>query len=59
LCTLLFLSHYHEQQVADGAAVLAGFGYEGKDPTSGKNKWDGVNNIDIIAFETAEVSCYS
>jgi hypothetical protein len=36
--------------------VLAGFGYEGKDPTTGKNKWDGVNNIDIIAFETAEVS---
>jgi hypothetical protein len=36
-------------QVADGAAVLCGFGYDGTD------KWNGVNNMDILDFEFAEV----
>lgn len=42
-------------QVADGAAVSCGFGYEGTD-AGGNPKWNGVNNVDILGFEFAEVS---
>ncbi|KAG5188593.1 MBOAT, membrane-bound O-acyltransferase family-domain-containing protein [Tribonema minus] len=47
------MKYYFAWKVADGAAVLCGFGYEGTDD-NGKPKWNGVNNMDIIDFETAE-----
>ncbi|CAM9733108.1 unnamed protein product [Phaeothamnion confervicola] len=52
---LLFVRvrYYFAWQVADGGAVLAGFGFEGYDE-KGRPKWDGVSNMDIWAFETSQ-----
>jgi lysophospholipid acyltransferase len=47
--------YYFAWKVAEGGAILAGFGYEGSDPKTGKPNWTGVSNMDIIGFETASV----
>jgi hypothetical protein len=46
---------YFVWKVAEGGAVLGGFGFEGFDPTSGKEiGWQGAENIDIVAVEAAD-----
>jgi len=40
--------YYFAWKCGEGAYNMAGFGYEGKD------NWGGCNNMDIIAFETAQ-----
>ncbi|RYY82690.1 hypothetical protein EON63_12860 [archaeon] len=53
--------YYFAWKVAEGASILGGFGFEGyevKKTDDGKEKhvakgWAGVENIDIVAFETA------
>lgn len=46
--------YYAVWKMAEGACVLAGFGYNGQDSKSGKARWDASSNIDIWAYETGE-----
>lgn len=44
---------YFAWKVAEGASTLGGFGFEGFDDKTGNAKgWKGVENIDIVGFET-------
>ena len=46
--------YYFAWKVAEGSCQLAGFGFEGFDPATGRAKgWGGVTNIDIFSFETS------
>ena len=47
------LKYYFAWKVAEGASVLAGFGFEGYDKEDKVVGWSGVENIEILAFETA------
>jgi hypothetical protein len=44
---------YFAWKVAEGASILGGFGFEGYTPEGKPIGWKGVENIDIIGFETA------
>ena len=44
---------YFAWKVAEGASVLAGFGFEGFGDNGKEIGWKGVENIDIIGFEQA------
>ncbi|KAI8349248.1 MBOAT, membrane-bound O-acyltransferase family-domain-containing protein, partial [Mortierella sp. GBAus27b] len=46
--------YYAVWKMAEGACVLAGFGYNGQDPKTGESRWDASSNIDIWAYETGE-----
>ncbi|KAF9920920.1 lysophospholipid acyltransferase, partial [Modicella reniformis] len=46
--------YYAVWKMAEGACVLAGFGYNGQDPKTGEARWDASSNIDIWAYETGE-----
>ncbi|KAF9431185.1 lysophospholipid acyltransferase [Entomortierella beljakovae] len=46
--------YYAVWKMAEGACVLAGFGYNGPDPKTGKPRWDASSNIDIWGYETGE-----
>ena len=50
-CTALCVrfKYYFAWQVAEGSAILSGFGYDSK--TSG---WNNVANMDIVSFEGAQ-----
>ncbi|KAG0241405.1 lysophospholipid acyltransferase [Actinomortierella wolfii] len=46
--------YYAVWKLAEGACILAGFGYNGQDPKTGEAKWDASTNINIWAYETGE-----
>ncbi|KAG0360206.1 lysophospholipid acyltransferase [Gamsiella multidivaricata] len=46
--------YYAVWKMAEGACVLAGFGYNGVDPKTGKPRWDASSNIDVWAYETGQ-----
>ncbi|KAF9997228.1 lysophospholipid acyltransferase [Entomortierella chlamydospora] len=46
--------YYAVWKMAEGACVLAGFGYNGPDPKTGEPRWDATSNVDIWAYETGE-----
>lgn len=46
------MKYYFVWKMAEGASLLAGFGFQGYDDTGKVIGWKGVENIDIIAFET-------
>ena len=45
--------YYFAWKVAEGASILCGFGFEGYDEKGSALGWKGVENIEIITFETA------
>jgi len=47
------LKYYFAWKVAEGASIMGGFGFQGYDKTGKVIGWAGVENIDIVAFETA------
>jgi lysophospholipid acyltransferase len=47
------LKFYFAWKIAEGASILGGFGFEGYDLKGRAIGWKGVENIDIIGFETA------
>ncbi|KAF9345452.1 lysophospholipid acyltransferase [Mortierella sp. AD094] len=46
--------YYAVWKMAEGACVMAGFGYNGLDAKTGEPRWDATSNIDILAYETGE-----
>lgn len=48
------LKYYAIWLIAEGACILGGIGYNGYDEATGKFKWDRVQNIDEVAFETGQ-----
>lgn len=48
------LKYYTIWLIAEGACILCGIGYNGYDPDTGKFKWNRVQNIDPVAFETGQ-----
>lgn len=51
--------YYFVWKTAEGASILGGFGFEGYDTKDGAlvaKGWGGVENIDILSFETATSS---
>lgn len=53
--TLFFvrMKYFFAWKIADGASVLGGFGFQGYNTDGTVVGWDGVSNIDIMAFETS------
>lgn len=47
------LKYYFAWKVAEGASIMGGFGFEGFDKDGKEKGWGGVENIEIVAFETA------
>eukprot|EP01041_Mallomonas_annulata_P011135 gene11135-23274_t len=54
-CVLLAdrVKYYFAWRVAEGASIMAGFGFEGYNKEGQPIGWKGVENVDIIGFETA------
>ena len=50
----LGLSLYMLTMDSQGACILAGIGFNGYDPKTGRTLWNKVRNINIISIETAE-----
>ncbi|KAJ6782904.1 hypothetical protein PWT90_04893 [Aphanocladium album] len=48
------LKYYGVWSLTEGACILAGLGYNGIDPVTGKVSWNRLQNIDPIAVETAQ-----
>lgn len=48
------LKYYTIWQIAEGACILCGIGYNGYDEESGRFKWNRVQNIDPWKFETGQ-----
>lgn len=48
------LKYYAVWSIAEGACILSGIGYNGYDQKTGKFKWNRVQNIDAVAFETGQ-----
>ncbi|KAG0307284.1 lysophospholipid acyltransferase [Linnemannia gamsii] len=46
--------YYAVWKMAEGACVMAGFGYNGQDPKTGESLWDATSNINVWAYETGE-----
>ncbi|KAF9421187.1 lysophospholipid acyltransferase [Podila epigama] len=46
--------YYAVWKMAEGACVLAGFGYNGQDAKTGQHLWDASSNINVWAYETGE-----
>jgi hypothetical protein len=52
--------YYFAWKVAEGGCVIAGFGFEGYNKKDEVIGWRGVENIDILGFETASnIQTYS
>jgi D-alanyl-lipoteichoic acid acyltransferase DltB (MBOAT superfamily) len=47
------LKFYFAWKVAEGASVMAGFGFEGYDNEGREKGWRGVENVDILSFESS------
>ncbi|KAH9903701.1 MBOAT, membrane-bound O-acyltransferase family-domain-containing protein [Xylariomycetidae sp. FL2044] len=50
------MKYYGVWFMAEGACILAGLGYNGVDPTSGRVSWDRLQNISPWGVETAQNS---
>ncbi|KAI3403463.2 ale1 [Candida oxycetoniae] len=48
------LKYYAIWTIAEGACILCGIGYNGFDSETGEFKWNRVQNIDPVAFETGQ-----
>lgn len=48
------LKYYAIWSIAEGACILCGIGFNGTDPVTGKFKWNRVQNIDPLTFETGQ-----
>lgn len=48
------LKYYGVWTLAEGSCILAGLGYNGVDPTTGKISWNRLQNIDPWKVETAQ-----
>ena len=46
--------YYAVWKMAEGACVMAGFGYNGQDPKTGESRWDATSNINVWAYEAGE-----
>ncbi|KAL5604665.1 hypothetical protein BROUX41_001984 [Berkeleyomyces rouxiae] len=46
--------YYGVWTLTEGACILAGIGYNGADPATGKISWNRLQNIDPMAVETAQ-----
>lgn len=46
--------YYFGWKIAEGAACMSGLGYSGVDKTTGKHKWDRVENIDVWGYEASQ-----
>lgn len=46
--------YYFGWKIAEGAACMGGIGYNGVDKTTGAHKWDRVENISVINYETSQ-----
>ncbi|KAF9990217.1 lysophospholipid acyltransferase [Mortierella antarctica] len=46
--------YYAVWKLAEGACVMAGFGYNGQDPKTGEARWDATSNINVWAYETGQ-----
>jgi lysophospholipid acyltransferase len=42
--------YYFAWGMAEGASVMAEFGYHGRD-AAGRARWDAINNMDVLSFE--------
>jgi hypothetical protein len=49
---------YFAWKMAEGSSVLAGFGFEGYDDNDKEKGWSGVQNVDIVGFETGTCMAY-
>jgi MBOAT, membrane-bound O-acyltransferase family len=47
------LKYYFAWKVAEGASILGGFGFQGYESDGSVTGWSGVENIEIVTFETA------
>ena len=47
------MKFYFAWKVAEGASVMAGFGFEGYTAEGKEIGWRGVENVDIVSFETS------
>lgn len=45
--------YYFGWKIAEGSACMSGLGYNGIDKTTGKPRWDRLENIDVLAYETS------
>jgi lysophospholipid acyltransferase len=48
------LKYYFGWKIAEGAAVMAGLGYNGVDKATGAHRWDRVENIAVWRYETSQ-----
>lgn len=46
--------YYFGWKIAEGAACMAGLGYNGIDKSTGKHEWDRVENINVLKYETSQ-----
>jgi lysophospholipid acyltransferase len=46
--------YYFGWKIAEGAACMAGLGYNGVDKITGAHKWDRVENVSVIGYETSQ-----
>lgn len=46
--------YYFGWKIAEGAACMAGLGYNGIDKTTARHKWNRVENIDVLNYETSK-----
>lgn len=48
------LKYYFGWKIAEGAACMSGLGYNGVDKVTGNEKWDRVENINVLKYETSQ-----
>ncbi|CAD6502204.1 BgTH12-02443 [Blumeria graminis f. sp. triticale] len=48
------LKYYGVWALSEGACILAGYGYDGIDPITGKASWNRLRHVDPIGVETAQ-----
>lgn len=46
--------YYFGWKIAEGAGCMGGLGYNGVDKTTGQHRWDRLENIDVLAYETSQ-----
>jgi lysophospholipid acyltransferase len=50
------MKYYGVWAITEGACIMAGIGFNGVDPATGKPKWDRLENVDAWGIETAQNS---
>lgn len=46
--------YYFGWKIAEGAGCMGGLGYNGINKTTGQHRWDRLENIDVLAYETSQ-----